>query len=128
RRSRAHATSSLMAGRRANDADARKLTALAFCFANEAFDGVAALDAARQVYDYLGKLRQRVAPADRRPGDAKVRASQAAHLSGCTSLGPFRFPQTRRPTAAHLLCDAGYLYQRCLSSFTEFLRGLMRPY
>src|SRR5205807_1762534 len=47
-----------------------------------------------------------VAPADRRSGDAKVRASQAAHLSGCTSLGPFRFPQTRRPTAAHLLCDA----------------------
>src|SRR5437588_10910245 len=41
-----------------------------------------------------------VAPADRRSGDAKVRASQAAHLSGCTSLGPFRFPQTRRPTAA----------------------------
>src|SRR5207302_5826628 len=39
-----------------------------------------------------------VAPADSRSGNAKVRASQAAHLSGCTSLGPFRFPQTRRPT------------------------------
>src|SRR5437763_352415 len=117
-----------MGGRRGNDADARKLTALTFCLANEAFEGGWPHLMRR---DRLRLPPQPPAASHSPIADQATPKSELRKLpTSATALpwGPFRFPQTRRPTAAHLLCDACYLYQRCLSSFTEFLRGLMRLY
>src|SRR5207237_5248773 len=69
---RARAASSLMGGRRGNDADARKLTALTFCLANEAFEGGWPHLMRRDRLTITSASSRSVALADRRSGDAKV--------------------------------------------------------